>query len=153
MTIGNLEDLQIVLDVSDNKLTGRLPAQLGNLAMLELLNLSHNQFDGSIPSSFASMVSLTALDVSYNNLEGPLPVGRLFRDASIAWFLHNKGLCGNLQGLPTCSSTAVREHHKGRIQVMVLSISIPMCVAIILAIFGLIMILHKRKQPQNDISC
>jgi serine/threonine protein kinase len=35
---------------------------------------------------------------------------------------------------------------------MVLSISIPMCVAIILAIFGLIMILHKRKQPQNDIA-
>ena len=92
MTIGNLEDLQIVLDVTDNKLTGRLPAQLGNLAMLELLNLSHNQFDGSIPSSFASMVSLTALDFSYNNLEGPLPVRRLFRDASIAWFLHNKGL-------------------------------------------------------------
>ncbi|TKW31162.1 hypothetical protein SEVIR_2G086700v4 [Setaria viridis] len=152
ITIGNLGNLQIVLDISDNKLIGRLPAQLGNLAMLELLNLSHNQFNGNIPSSFASMVSLTTLDVSYNNLEGPLPAGRLFHDAPIAWFLHNTGLCGNLKGLPTCSSTAILEYHKGRIQIIVLSISVPMCIVIILTIFCVIMITQKRKQPQNDIA-
>ncbi|CAN6213537.1 unnamed protein product [Urochloa humidicola] len=152
ITIGNLGNLQTVLDVSDNQLIGRLPAQLGNLAMLQLMNLSHNQFNGSIPSSFAGMVSLTTLDASYNNLEGPLPAGRLFRDASIAWFLHNKGLCGNLKGLPTCSSTAIMEYHKGRIKIMVLSISVPMSiVVIILTIVCVILIIHKRKRPQEDI--
>jgi Leucine-rich repeat (LRR) protein len=55
-SIGNLRNLHIVLDASGNKLTGELPAQLGNLAMLELLNLSHNQFSGSIPKSIAGMV-------------------------------------------------------------------------------------------------
>ncbi|RCV27598.1 hypothetical protein SETIT_5G336900v2 [Setaria italica] len=152
MTIGNLRNLQIVLDVSENNLTGGLPAQLGNLVMLEFLNLSHNQFSGSIPSSIASMVSLSTLDVSYNNLEGPLPAGQLFLNASTGWFFHNKGLCGNLSGLPTCPSTPIIEHHKERIHRLLLVISIPVCLVIILAIFGLVTIIQKRKRPQNIIS-
>ncbi|KAL6639043.1 hypothetical protein ACP70R_022773 [Stipagrostis hirtigluma subsp. patula] len=152
-TIGNLGNLQIILDVSDNKIKGRLPAQLGNLVMLEVLNLSHNQFNGTIPNSFASMVSLSTLDVSYNNLEGPLPTGRLLPNASTGWFLHNKGLCGNLSGLPTCSSTQIMEHHhKGRIYKLVLAISIPVCVVfIILATLGAFMVVRKMKGSQRII--
>ncbi|KAF8731874.1 hypothetical protein HU200_015818 [Digitaria exilis] len=134
VTIGNLRSLQIVLDVSNNKLTGRLPAELGNLAQLELLNLSHNEFSGNIPPSIGSMNSLLTLDVSYNNLEGALPTGRLFRNASIRWFLHNKDLCGSLTGLPLCSSIPVMKHHNERIHNLGLAISIPMCIAIILLI-------------------
>jgi len=140
-----------VLDASNNKLTGELPAQLGNLAMLELLNLSHNQFSGSIPKSIVGMVSLSTLDVSYNNLEGPLPIGRLFSNATIEWFLHNKGLCGNISGLPTCSSTSEMEYHKEGIHTMVLAISIPVCVVTILAVFAVAMIVHKRSMQQNTI--
>ncbi|XP_062188902.1 MDIS1-interacting receptor like kinase 2-like [Phragmites australis] len=149
MTIGNLERLQIVLDVSSNKLTGGLPAQLGNLAILEFFNLSHNQFNGSIPTSFASMVSLSTLDVSYNNLEGPIPTGRLLQNASIGWFLHNKGLCGNLSGLPICPSTPTTNHYKGK-NSLVLAISIPVgIVIIIIATSVVIMIIHKKKRPQK----
>ncbi|OEL15931.1 MDIS1-interacting receptor like kinase 2 [Dichanthelium oligosanthes] len=139
----------IVLDVSNNKLTGRIPVEFGKLQQLELLNLSHNQFTGTIPSSIGSMDSLTTLDVSYNSLEGALPTGRLFHNASIGWFLHNKGLCGNLSGLPLCSSTPIMEHHQEGIhRLLVLAISIPVCIAIMILIFALVMILHKRKRPQ-----
>jgi hypothetical protein len=150
-TLGNLGNLQILLDVSNNKLTGELPGQLGNLVKLESLNLSHNEFNGSIPHSFSSMVSLSTLDVSYNNLEGPLPTGPLFSNASIGWFLHNNGLCGNLSGLPKCSSAPKLEHHNRKSRGLVLSILIPLCiVTIILATFGVIMIIrHKSKRPQG----
>ncbi|KAF8690449.1 hypothetical protein HU200_040803 [Digitaria exilis] len=134
VTIGNMRSLQIMLDVSSNKLTARLPAELGNLVLLVLLNLSHNHFTGSIPTSIGSMDSLSTLDVSYNNLEGPLPTGRLFRNASIRWFLHNKGLCGNLSGLPLCSSIPIIEHHNARIYNLGLAISIPVCIVIIFLI-------------------
>ncbi|RLM86313.1 hypothetical protein C2845_PM04G07150 [Panicum miliaceum] len=146
-SIGNLRNLQLVLDASNNKLTGELPAQLGNLAMLELLNLSHNQFSGSILKSIAGMVSLSTLDVSYNNLEGPLPIGRLFHNATIGWFLHNKGLCGNISGLPTSEM----EYHKGGIHTMVLAIDIPVCVVTSLAVFAVATIIHKRSMQQNTI--
>jgi Leucine-rich repeat (LRR) protein len=147
-TIGRLRGIQMLLDVSNNKLMGKLPAELGNLVMLEVLNLSHNQFDGSIPSSIGSMVSLSTLDVSYNDLEGPLSTGRLFQNASVKWFLHNKGLCGNISGLPACSSTPIKEYHKARILRLLLVACIPVCIVIILSIVALVVILHKRRTSQ-----
>ncbi|CAL4992314.1 unnamed protein product [Urochloa decumbens] len=147
-TVGSLGGLQMLLDVSNNKLTGKLPAELGNLVMLEVLNLSHNQFSGSIPSSIGSMVSLSTLDVSYNDLEGRLPTGRLFQNASAKWFLHNKDLCGNISGMPACSSTPIKEYHKARIHHLDLVASIPVCIVVILSIVALVMILRKRKRPQ-----
>uniref|UniRef100_A0A0E0HY50 non-specific serine/threonine protein kinase n=1 Tax=Oryza nivara TaxID=4536 RepID=A0A0E0HY50_ORYNI len=150
VTIGNLVNLQIKLDASNNKFTGGIPAQLGNLAMLELLNLSHNQFNGNIPSSFANMVSLSTLDLSYNNLEGPLPTGRLFGNASTSsWFLHNKGLCGNMSGLPPCYSAPKLDHHKRNFHNLALAISLPTCIALILATFIVIMAFHRRKTSQQ----
>ncbi|CAL5079259.1 unnamed protein product [Urochloa decumbens] len=152
MSIGNLGNLQIVLDLSGNKLAGELPAQLGNLGMLEFLNLSHNQFNGSIPSSFATMTSLSTLDVSYNDLEGPLPEGRLFLKSSVAWFLHNKGLCGNISGLPTCFPTPIVGYHKTRTNSFVLVISIPVCSIVILIVFIVVIFVHKRKRPQKTMA-
>jgi serine/threonine protein kinase len=146
-TIGSLGGLQMLLDVSNNKLTGKLPVEFGNLVMLEVLNLSHNQFSGSIPSSIGSMASLSTFDVSYNDLEAPLPAGGLFQNASAKWFLHIKGLCGNISGLPECSSTPIMEYHKARIHQLVLVASIPVCTVIIFSILVLVMILHKRKRP------
>ncbi|KAG2549917.1 hypothetical protein PVAP13_9KG228400 [Panicum virgatum] len=139
VSLGNLENLQLVLDLSNNNFTGRLPVQLGSLVKLEVLNLSHNQFDGIIPPSFADMASL----------EGPLPIRPLFHNASIGWFLHNKGLCGNLSGLPTCASAMDLEHHNRRIRRLAIAISIPLCIVTVLTFFGVIMIIHKRKRPHD----
>jgi hypothetical protein len=96
-------------------------------------------------------LSLSTLDVSYNNLGGPLPIGRLFHNATIGWFLHNNGLCGNISGLPICSSTSEMEYHKGGIHTMVLAIYIPLCVVTSLAVFAVATIIHKRSMQQNTI--
>ncbi|KAI5016040.1 hypothetical protein ZWY2020_005772 [Hordeum vulgare] len=150
--IGNLEGLQITLDVSNNSLSGVLPQQIGKLQMLEFLNLSHNQFSGSIPSSFASMVSLSTLDVSYNELEGPVPTARLLQNASASWFLFNKGLCGNLSGLPPCYSTPVAGHHKIKVLGLIWPIVLVVGFSIVAAIVGLIMLRCKNRRPQERVT-
>ncbi|KAM3405793.1 hypothetical protein ACQJBY_000046 [Aegilops geniculata] len=150
--IGNLPGLQIMLDVSNNNLNGVLPQQLGKLQMLEFLNLSHNQFSGSIPSSFASMVSLLTLDVSYNNLEGPVPTAGQFQNASASWFLPNKGLCGNLSGLPPCYSTPVAAHKKGKILGLLLPIVLVMGFVIVTAIVLIIILTRKKRKPKESVT-
>jgi tRNA A-37 threonylcarbamoyl transferase component Bud32 len=148
--VGNIASLQILLDVSNNKLYGVLPQQLGKLHMLEFLNLSHNQFTGSIPPSFTSMVSLLMLDVSYNYLEGPLPEGLVHKNASVNWFLHNRGLCGNLTGLSFCYSAVATSHKKPNLIVILL----PTIVIVgfgILATFALVtMLIHNKGKRQES---
>nr|XP_045087801.1 probable leucine-rich repeat receptor-like protein kinase At1g35710 [Aegilops tauschii subsp. strangulata] len=150
--IGNLAGLQIMLDVSNNNLSGVLPQQLGKLQMLEFLNLSHNQFSGSIPSSFAGMVSLSTLDVSYNGLEGLVPTTRLLQNASASWFLPNKGLCGNLSGLPPCYSTQVAAHQKGKILCLLLPIVLVMGFSIVVTIAVIKMISRNKSKPQENVT-
>ncbi|WVZ91713.1 hypothetical protein U9M48_037846 [Paspalum notatum var. saurae] len=146
--IGSLTSLQIMLDLSNNKLNGHLPQQLGRLQMLEFLNLSHNQFTGSIPASFGSMISLSVFDVSYNALEGPLPAGRLFQNASLDWFLHNKGLCGILSGLPPCHLIPPQERRRQNQLTLVLLIVIPVG-SIILLVAIIISTIHNKRKPQE----
>ncbi|VAH12085.1 unnamed protein product [Triticum turgidum subsp. durum] len=150
--IGKLAGLQIILDVSNNSLGGVLPQQLGKLQMLEFLNLSHNQFSGNIPSSFARMVSLSTLDVSYNNLEGLVPTTRLLQNASASLFLPNKGLCGNLSGLPPCYSTPVASHKKGKILGLLLPIVLVMGFVIVAAIVVIIILARKKRNPQESVT-
>jgi len=100
--LGVLVNLQDLLDLSGNSIDGTIPSVLGGLGMLEVLNLSHNALSGDIPQSFQSMNSLLSMDVSYNKLEGPVPHTRLFEEAPIKWFQHNKKLCGVVKSLPPC---------------------------------------------------
>ncbi|XP_057989018.1 cuscuta receptor 1-like [Hevea brasiliensis] len=61
------------LDLSCNNLTGKIPAELGNLSMIQVLNLSHNSLTGLIPQSFLNLKQIESLDLSYNNLNGKIP--------------------------------------------------------------------------------
>jgi Leucine-rich repeat (LRR) protein len=49
-SIGDLSDLHL-LDLSANRFTGRIPTSLGHRRQLESLNLSANQLSGSIPDT------------------------------------------------------------------------------------------------------
>ncbi|KAJ0967445.1 hypothetical protein J5N97_024362 [Dioscorea zingiberensis] len=109
--LGNLK-LHRVLDLSDNLFTGEVPTQLSKLTELQMLNLSHNELVGRIPSSFQLMRSLTSIDLSYNFLDGPVPQSKIFRRAPIEWFIHNKGLCGEVQGLPPCAPSSWESRDK-----------------------------------------
>ncbi|GJR83336.1 leucine-rich repeat protein [Tanacetum coccineum] len=107
------------MDLSSNKLVGKIPEELTTLAMLVGLNLSHNNLSGGlpdtigimkafnsldfsvnkltkmIPPSMASLTFLSYLNLSHNNLSGRIPIGNQLQtlgDPSI--YAGNRDLCG-----------------------------------------------------------
>lgn len=63
--IRHLQKLE-VLDISNNKMTG-LPAELGQLSRLRVLNASHNQLTG-LPHELGNLQQLELLDLSGNDI-------------------------------------------------------------------------------------
>lgn len=61
------------LELAFNNLTGPLPATIGQLVWLEVLDLGHNSLFGPIPTAIGHLGPLTHLDLSENFLEGPIP--------------------------------------------------------------------------------
>ncbi|KAL5555577.1 hypothetical protein UlMin_037813, partial [Ulmus minor] len=61
------------IDLSDNRLTGNIPQNLGNLKFLKNLYLDHNLLNGSIPESLGKITYLRYLSVSDNQLSGEIP--------------------------------------------------------------------------------
>ncbi|XP_039165313.1 MDIS1-interacting receptor like kinase 2 [Eucalyptus grandis] len=123
--LGNTQFLE-VLDLSHNMLNEDIPRELGDLRMLQVLNISHNNLCGSIAHVFGDALALTSIDVSYNDLEGPLPNVKAFIEAPFEAIQHNKGLCGNLVGLPKCNSTmnkkSIRRINTRIVVVLILSL-------------------------------
>ncbi|VAI55542.1 unnamed protein product [Triticum turgidum subsp. durum] len=109
-----------VLDLSDNKLTGEIPAEIGQLKSLLSLNLSFNALTGQIPISVCNLTNLHVLDfssnnligaipaalnnlhflsafnISYNDLEGPIPYGGQVYTFPNSSFDGNPKLCGSM---------------------------------------------------------
>jgi Leucine-rich repeat (LRR) protein len=67
-----LSALQI-LNLSENRLTGVIPAELGQLGALVELDLGNNQLSGSIPAELGQLGALTHLDLFDNQLSGSIP--------------------------------------------------------------------------------
>ncbi|KAB1669317.1 hypothetical protein ES319_1Z055100v1 [Gossypium barbadense] len=61
------------IDLSNNKLHGKLPRWIGNASFLQRLAMSNNGFEGSIPMEFCKLNRLEFLDLSQNNLSGSIP--------------------------------------------------------------------------------
>ena len=61
------------LDLSDNQLTGEVPAVFDILAFLTSLDLSDNELTGPIPQGLGTLTGLTTLDLSGNALYGEIP--------------------------------------------------------------------------------
>jgi Leucine-rich repeat (LRR) protein len=65
------------LDVSNNKLTGSLPAEIRYLQKLQILNASNNQMTG-VPAEIGQLNNLLELNLSNNGLTGlPYELGNL----------------------------------------------------------------------------
>lgn len=60
------------VDLSNNGLTGQLPASLSDLPYLQTFNVYYNELTGSIPA-LTGLTSLKILNVSSNNLSGTIP--------------------------------------------------------------------------------
>ncbi|KAG6789530.1 hypothetical protein POTOM_005633 [Populus tomentosa] len=56
-----------------NKISGKIPANIGNLQRLTVLNLADNGLTGEIPSSLTKLPNMKHLDLSNNMLTGQLP--------------------------------------------------------------------------------
>ncbi len=65
------------LNVSNNRLTGAIPAEIGRLQSLKILDASHNEMTG-VPAEIGRLSELQVLDLSYNKLTGlPYELGNL----------------------------------------------------------------------------
>ncbi|KAI9096292.1 hypothetical protein K1719_026011 [Acacia pycnantha] len=71
--IGRLTELS-TLDLSYNKgMSGRIPAEIGNLRNLQTLSLVGCDFFGAIPDLLGALNQLTFLALNGNRLSGPIP--------------------------------------------------------------------------------
>lgn len=73
LTMTNLQQL----DLSNNKLSGALPAEIRHLSNLQVLNISNNQMTG-LPAELGQLSKLRILNASNNKLTGiPHELGNL----------------------------------------------------------------------------
>ncbi|GLJ11232.1 hypothetical protein SUGI_0147910 [Cryptomeria japonica] len=100
---GNLKLLHI-FELRSNNLTGTIPDQLSSMTNLEALDLSENSLTGRIPTSLQELTFLARFNVANNHLEGVIPSGRQFTTFPKSSFEGNLGLCG--LPLTPCGSTA-----------------------------------------------
>ena len=61
------------INLYDNRLTGAIPSELGELGSLETLVLHTNKLTGKIPTELENLNSLTALYLEKNGLTGTIP--------------------------------------------------------------------------------
>ena len=101
------------LDLSQNRLTGALPGDLGGVKHLEKLALRGNLLSGSIPAEYSELAPLKLLDLGENRLSGVLPglsrrLGKLLVDGNRLSGSLPEGLCQlrSLQHL-RCSRNAL----------------------------------------------
>ena len=94
------------LELPANDLAGSIPAALGDLTLLRVLDLGHrtveisgrfhivtNNLTGPLPDELGSLASVERLDLNWNPLTGPLPESLLQLSRLRQLFIHSTGLC------------------------------------------------------------
>ncbi|CAI9106563.1 OLC1v1005751C1 [Oldenlandia corymbosa var. corymbosa] len=91
------------IDLTGNKISGELPADIGRLSRLVLLHVADNQIAGQIPRSLTNLTSLAHLDLRNNLIQGTIPsdIGKM-KKLSRALLSRNR-----LQGLIPDSFSAI----------------------------------------------
>ncbi|KAL6873444.1 hypothetical protein ACP4OV_013526 [Aristida adscensionis] len=90
---GGLAALELV-DLSDNYFNGSLPSDFGG-SRLRLLNVSSNKLTGALPAELTAVVPANAtVDLSHNNLTGAIPQAGAFAVQPAAAYEGNPTLCG-----------------------------------------------------------
>nr|GEY00874.1 putative leucine-rich repeat domain, L domain-like protein [Tanacetum cinerariifolium] len=91
--ITSLREL-VSLNFSFNKLHGEVPKDIGQLKSLQSLDLSRNEFYGIIPTSLSQLTFLGYLDLSNNDLSGRIPSGPQLQLFNFSFYSGNPQLCG-----------------------------------------------------------
>jgi hypothetical protein len=94
-SLGDLTALRS-LRLNDNALSGAIPASLGQLTALRWLNLANNALTGTVPVALGSLAQLEELDLGHNRLSGAIPpaLGQLADSRSL--ILEDNALSGAL---------------------------------------------------------
>ncbi|XP_031105379.1 tyrosine-sulfated glycopeptide receptor 1 [Ipomoea triloba] len=152
--IGQLKYIQ-VLDLGQNKFSGSIPNNISDLTNLEILNLSWNNLSGIIPASLKNLHFLSSFNVANNHLEGPIPIGGQFDTFPNTSFMGNPGLCGRVLQHP-CSSqspnapaSAQRKSGKKKI-VIGLILGICFGITFTLIMIALWLFSKRRVLPRGD---
>lgn len=140
------------LDLSKNNLTGHIPVSLATLPAITELDISHNSFTGPIPSQFGNSSSLKLLNLSFNDISGSIPREKSFKTMDISAFLGNPKLCGApLLRLCHRGKTMPSEIELGSRRTQKLAWVLITCAAVMLfvttAVFALLY-LRKRSKSQ-----
>jgi hypothetical protein len=102
----------LTLNLSWNHLSRKIPMNIGDMKSLESLDLSRNNISGEIPTSLSGLTYLSSLDLSYNNLVGRIPTGRqldTLYNEDLSMYNGNIGLCGRPLE-KNCMGNNVLEH-------------------------------------------
>ncbi len=91
-SLGDLSSLKL-LQLEHNNLSGDLPVELADLSSLRFLLIHNNMFSGVVPSELSNLSQLEELDISNSGLTGCLPF----------FLARNPDLNIKHDGLPTCS--------------------------------------------------
>ncbi len=94
-SLGSLAKLRL-LELLSNQLLGTIPAELGNLVELRYLSLRFNQLSGSIPPELGNLTNLSTLFLDNNQLTGSIPpaLGNLTNLSNL--FLYSNQLTGSI---------------------------------------------------------
>lgn len=68
-----IDDNVVALKLTNNNLNGELPASIGNLTHLKVLNLHNNAIKGNVPTSIGKLNKLIRLNISLNTFQGNIP--------------------------------------------------------------------------------
>uniref|UniRef100_A0A3Q7EJ59 Uncharacterized protein n=1 Tax=Solanum lycopersicum TaxID=4081 RepID=A0A3Q7EJ59_SOLLC len=71
--IGKMTLVQVI-DLSNNKLTGSIPSSIGECSYLKALDLGNNTLSGSFPSSLGQLIQLQSLHLNDNKFSGGVPI-------------------------------------------------------------------------------
>ncbi|KAL5719917.1 hypothetical protein ACHQM5_012642 [Ranunculus cassubicifolius] len=94
-SIGNFSKLLTFLLLAENRISGNIPSEIGNLQKLSRIDLGENFLTGSIPMSFWNMPNLQMLGLSSNQLSGHIPSTRNMTNL-FAIYLNNNLFQGTL---------------------------------------------------------
>ncbi|KAL3506535.1 hypothetical protein ACH5RR_031917 [Cinchona calisaya] len=84
------------LSLSVNNFSGDIPKEIGNLTLLESLYMGNNSLKGFIPQDLGNLRNLESLYLDENSLSGPIPMGIFNLSMLITLSIPGNHLSGNL---------------------------------------------------------
>ncbi len=93
--ISSLTKLQDI-NLSDNLLTGSVPAEIGGLTNLYYLNFSYNELTGTLPPEISQLINLNYLLLQWNGLTGSIPQEYAALEALVRFYIFENDLSGEI---------------------------------------------------------